>query len=30
MLKRLGIAQNSGVNSRAALLQSYFDMIGTN
>lgn len=28
MLKRLGIAQNSGVNSRAALLQSYFDMIG--
>ena len=30
MLKRLGIAQDSGVNSRAALLQSYFDMIGTN
>ena len=30
MLKRLGIAQNSGVNSRAALLQSYFDMIGSN
>ena len=30
MLKRLGIAQNSGVNSRAALLQSYFDMIGAN
>lgn len=30
MLKRLGIAQHSGVNSRAALLQSYFDMIGTN
>ena len=28
MLKRLGIAQNPGVNSRAALLQSYFDMIG--
>jgi len=30
MLKRLGIAQDSGVNSRAALLHSYFDMIGTN
>jgi DNA-binding NarL/FixJ family response regulator len=30
MLKRLGIAQNSGVNSRAALLQSYFEMIGSN
>ena len=30
MLKRLGIAQHSGVNSRAALLQSYFDMIGSN
>ncbi|MCF8548365.1 MAG: response regulator transcription factor [Pontimonas sp.] len=30
MLKRLGIAQHPGVNSRAALLQSYFDMIGTN
>ena len=30
MLKRLGIAQNSGVNSRAAWLQSYFDMIGSN
>jgi len=30
MLKRLGIAHDSGVNSRAALLQSYFDMIGTN
>ena len=30
MLKRLGIAQDSGVNSRAALLQSYFDMIGAN
>jgi len=30
MLRRLGISQNSGVNSRAALLQSYFDMIGTN
>jgi len=30
MLKRLGIAQDAGVNSRAALLQSYFDMIGTN
>jgi len=30
MLKRLGIAQRSGVNSRAALLQSYFDMIGKN
>jgi DNA-binding NarL/FixJ family response regulator len=28
MLKRLGIAQNSRVNPRAALLQSYFDMIG--
>ncbi len=28
MLKRLGIAQNSSVNPRAALLQSYFDMIG--
>lgn len=30
MLKRLGIAQHPGVNSRAALLQSYFDMIGAN
>ena len=30
MLKRLEIAQNSSVNSRAALLQSYFDMIGAN
>jgi len=30
MLKRLGIAQDAGVNSRAALLHSYFDMIGTN
>ena len=30
MLKRLGIAQHSGVNSRAALIQSYFDMIGAN
>lgn len=28
MLKRLGISQNSKLNSRAALLQSYFDMIG--
>ena len=28
MLKRLGIQQNSTVNSRAALLQSYFDMVG--
>jgi len=26
----LEIAQNSSVNSRAALLQSYFDMIGAN
>ena len=30
MLKRLEISQNSGVNSRAALLQSYFDIIGAN
>lgn len=30
MLKRLGITQTSQVNSRAALLQSYFDMIGAN
>jgi DNA-binding NarL/FixJ family response regulator len=30
MLKRLGITQNSSVNPRAALLQSYFDMIGAN
>ena len=28
MLKRLGIQQNATVNSRAALLQSYFDMVG--
>ncbi len=28
MLKRLGIQQNSTVNSRAALLHSYFDMVG--
>lgn len=30
MLKRLGITQNTGVNSRAALLQSYFDVVGKN
>ena len=30
MLKRLDIPQNSQVNPRAALLQSYFDMIGAN
>ena len=30
MLKRLGIEHNSEMNMRAALLQSYFDMIGAN
>ena len=30
MLKRLGIEHSSEMNMRAALLQSYFDMIGAN
>ncbi|MFM1953105.1 MAG: hypothetical protein RL187_314 [Actinomycetota bacterium] len=30
MLKRLNISPSSEVNSRAALLQSYFDLIGAN
>ena len=30
MLKRLGITQSTVVNSRAALLQSYFDVVGKN
>ena len=30
MLKRLGVEHHSGMNMRAALLQSYFDIIGAN
>jgi len=30
MVKRLGIEPSSDTNTRAALLQSYFDLIGSN
>jgi DNA-binding NarL/FixJ family response regulator len=30
MIKRLGIGSDPGINSRAALIQSYFDVVGAN